>query len=159
MIAKPGPIALLALFALPSVGRAAAPDLPTPAEMAASREDVWGEAAIRAPGGPSYEFFRDLLPPLRYVNTAFRHYPIVLSAPLAPVKARWVSNGSGVNLRADKPPMWKEAGVPVAFFVGDKPEPFGDDVTRLGGPLYAEPGLPVVQVGYVSDGVVFGQEA
>ena len=35
--------------------------LPTPREMAAAREDVWGEAAIRAPGGPSYEFFRDLL--------------------------------------------------------------------------------------------------
>ena len=33
--------------------------------MAESREDVWGEAALRAPGGPSYEFFRDLLPPDR----------------------------------------------------------------------------------------------
>jgi hypothetical protein len=35
------------------------------------------------------------------------------------VKARWVSNGSGINLRADKPPMWKEAGTPVAVFVGE----------------------------------------
>ena len=66
--------------------------LPTPREMAAAREDVWGEAAIRAPGGPSYKFFRDLLPPLRYVNTAFKYYPVVLSAPLAPVKARWRSD-------------------------------------------------------------------
>src|SRR5688500_10226766 len=123
--------------------------------MADAREDVWGEAAIRAPGGPSYEFFRDLLPPLQYVNTAFKHYPLVLSAPAAPVKTRWVSNGSGVNLRADKPPMWKEAGVPVAFLVGEKPEPFGADVTRLDGPRYAEGWLPVVQV---SDGT-YRQEA
>lgn len=108
-------------------------ELPTPREMAVAREDVWGEAAIRAPGGPSYEFFRDLLPPLRYTNAAFKHYPIVLSAPLSPVKARWVSNGSGVNLRADKPPMWKEAGTPVAFFVGEKEEAFGADVERLNG--------------------------
>src|SRR5207248_2572218 len=127
--------------------------LPGPAEMAASREDLWGEAAIRHPDGPGNEFFKDLLPPLRYANTAFRHYPIVLSAPLAPVKARWVSNGSGVNLRADKPPMWKEPGVPVAFFVGDTPEPFGADFGRLSGPRYAEGDLPVVRAGYgVSSG-------
>src|SRR5438105_12911448 len=112
------------------------PGLPSAREMAASKEDVWAEAAIRSPGGPGYEFFRDLLPPLRYVNTAFRHYPIVLSAPLAPVKARWVSNGSGVNLRADKPPMWKEAGVPVEFLVGEPAEAFGADVRRLDGPHY-----------------------
>lgn len=132
--------------------------LPSVAEMAAAREDVWGEAAIRAPGGPSYEFFRDLLPPLRYVNTQFRHYPIVLSAPLAPVKARWVSNGSGVNLRADKPPMWKEAGTPVAFFVGEKAEPFGDDVTRLDGP-YSGNSPPYVSVAYTLDGTVYQQSA
>src|SRR4051794_10096764 len=64
--------------------------LPAPAEMAASLRDVWGEAALARPEGPSYSFFKDLLPPLRYVNTAFRHYPIVLGAPAAPVKARWV---------------------------------------------------------------------
>ena len=73
--------------------------------------DVWGEAALKLPGGPSYEAFRDLLPPLRYTNTRFRDYPVVLSAPAAPAKARWVSNGSAVNARADKPPMWKEAGL------------------------------------------------
>src|SRR3954451_5662290 len=103
------------------------------AEMMAARTDVWAEAALRAPGGPTYEFFRDLLPPLRYVNTAFRHYPIVLSAPLAPVKARWVSNGGGVTLRADKPPMWKEAGTPVAFFVGGAGEAVGAGAERRDG--------------------------
>src|SRR5579871_6724101 len=103
--------ATLGLFAVAFIlsARAEPPrGVPSPQEMAAAREDVWAEAAIRQPGGPSYEFFKDLLPPLRYVNTAFRHYPIVLSAPAAAVKARWVSNGSGVNLRADKPPMWRE---------------------------------------------------
>src|SRR3954468_2349637 len=134
MTAKIGTAAFLLLLALPAVTRAGPPDLPTPREMAAAREDVWGEAAIRAPGGPSYEFFKDLLPPLRYVNTAFRHYPIVLAAPAAPVKARWVSNGSGVNARADKKPMWKEVGFPVRFHVGTPPEPFGDDPSRLDGP-------------------------
>jgi hypothetical protein len=128
----------LYLFALLALPAADPPKLPTPQEMAAARTDVWGEAALKHPDGPSFEFFEDLLPPLRYVNTAFKHYPIVLSAPGHAIKARWVSNGSGVNLKADKPPMWKEAGTPVAFFVGDKGEPFGADVERLTGPY---PGL------------------
>lgn len=133
--------------------------LPSPAEMAAAREDVWGEAALRHPDGPSYEFFRDLLPPLRYANTEFRHYPIVLSAPLAPVKARFVSNGSGINLRANKPPMWKEPGVPVSFFVGEKTEPFGADIERLDGAWYTNGWLPVVQVIDTAGGVAYHQEA
>jgi hypothetical protein len=137
----------------------AADDIPTPREMADSREDVWAEAAIRAPGGPSYEFFKDLLPPLRYVNTAFRHYPIVLSAPLAPVKARWISNGSGINLRADKPPMWKEAGTPVAFFVGDKSEPFGEDIERLSRTRYLQGHLPIIRAGYLAGETLYDQEA
>src|SRR5262245_22541048 len=96
----------VAAVLLGTVAPLAAQPLPTPRQMADAREDVWGEEAVRHPGGPSYEYFRDLLPPLRYVNTTFRHYPIVLSAPGGAVKARWVSNGGGVNLRADKPPMW-----------------------------------------------------
>jgi hypothetical protein len=150
---------LLVLLALPTALRADPPKLPTPQEMAASRTDVWGEAALKHPDGPSYEFFKDLLPPLRYVNTAFKHYPIVLSAPGAAVKARWVSNGSGINLRADKPPMWKEAGTPVAFLVGDKAEPFGADVERLDGPRYLDGWRPVVRVGYLHAGVPYHQEA
>jgi hypothetical protein len=146
---------LVTLLALPA---ADPPRLPTPQEMAAARTDVWGEAALKHPDGPSYEFFKDLLPPLRYVNTAFKHYPIVLSAPLAPVKARWVSNGSGVNLRADKPPMWKEAGTPVAFFVGDKDEQFGADVERLRGPWYAK-AAPMLVVHYKHEKVTYTQVA
>ena len=39
------------------------------------------QAALEQPNGPSYEFFKPLIPPLHYVNADFRHYPIVLSAP------------------------------------------------------------------------------
>src|SRR5262249_57148791 len=127
--------------------------------MAASRQDVWGEAAIRQPGGPSYEFFRDLLPPLRYVNSDFRHYPIVLSAPAGAVKARWVSNGSAVNAGANKKPMWREAGSPVHFRVGDKDEPFGEDLEALDGPRYAGGYVPVVQAAYTRGKGVYEQEA
>ena len=129
------------------------------AAMAASREDVWGEAAIAAPGGPSYEFFRDLLPPLRYANTAFRHYPIVLSAPAAPHKVRWISNGGAVNARANKPPMWREVGVPVQFFVGDDRSPYGADIERLEGPKYADGWLPIVEIAYRHGRARYGQQA
>src|SRR5215469_7400930 len=85
---------LLPLLVILSAGVAvraaeeAAKRLPSVQEMAASRFDIWGEASLRQLGGPSYEFFKDLLPPLRYVNTAFRYYPIVLSAPKERVMAR-----------------------------------------------------------------------
>jgi hypothetical protein len=150
---------VILLVLLSGVAHGEPPQLPSAEEMAKSRHDVWGEAALRHPDGPSYEFFKDLLPPLRYVNTAFRHYPLVLSAPVAAVKARFISNGSGVNLRADKPPMWKEVGTPVAFLVGDNGASFGHDVPRLTGPGYADGWLPMVELRYVSDGVSYSQEA
>src|SRR5688500_11164884 len=78
--------------ASPSVDR----DLPSVQEMIDARTDVWGEAARRQPNGASYAFFKNLLPPLRWVNTDFRHYPILLSAPRSPHKARLVSNGSAI---------------------------------------------------------------
>jgi hypothetical protein len=127
--------------------------------MAAANTDLWGQAAVRHPDGPSYEFFQDLLPPLRYVNTAFRHYPIVLSAPASPVKARWISNGSGINARADKKPMWKEVGFSVRFTVGKGDETFGDKPKHLDGPRYADGHLPIVQTAYTHDGVRYEQEA
>lgn len=97
--------------------------LPSPEEVVAARTDLWGEAAMSQPDGASYEFFRDLLPPLRWTNAEFRHYPLMLSAPRSPVKARLISNGSAVNALANKPPMWFEAGTPVIFSVGDPTRP------------------------------------
>src|SRR4051812_25545944 len=79
--------------------QAQSPSIPTLAEAQAAKRDVWGEAAMQQPNGPSYEFFEKLLPPPRYVDAEFHYYPLLLSAPNAPVKAHLVSNGSGVNLR------------------------------------------------------------
>lgn len=134
-------------------------NLPTAKEMAASLTDVWGEAALRHADGPSYEFFKDLLPPLRYVNTDFRHYPIVLGAPRGAVKARWVSNGSGINARANKKPMWREIGVPVSFHVGDTGEAYGADIEKIDGPRYAEGYLPIVRIGYMHGNTSYEQHA
>src|SRR4051812_20978002 len=59
---------------------------PSIQDVIASKIALWGEAALRQPDGPSYEYFAALLPPLRYVDAPFLHYPIVLSGPNAPVK-------------------------------------------------------------------------
>src|SRR5437764_6190006 len=98
------------------VSSAAAP-LASFEQAVISSRDEWGEASMRQTNGPSYEFFKDLLPPPRYVNADFRYYPIVLSAPHSKVKARIISNGSGVNLRAGAR-SWFEPGTPVFFRVG-----------------------------------------
>jgi hypothetical protein len=122
------------------------------------KEDVWAEAAIKQPGGPSYEFFRDLFPPVKYVNTAFKVYPIVLSAPGAKVKARFVSNGSAINPKADQKPMWYDPKFGVEFFVGEKQEPFGTDPDRLDGPHFVDGWLPIVQLTYRTDSGAVEQE-
>jgi hypothetical protein len=165
---RPAPARAVA-FVLLLVGGAAPAETPEPPAvdrglpsidaMIEARTDVWGEAARAQPNGPSYEFFQPLLPPLRWVNTDFRHYPIVLSAPRAPQKTRLVSNGSAVNARANKPPMWYEQGVSVSFFVGDPPAPFGEDVKRLGEPTWLHGYLPVVSIEYRHEGATWRQEA
>ena len=132
--------------------------LPTVKEMIDARTDVWGDAAMRQPDGASHAFFKDLLPPLQWVNTEFRHYPIVLSAPRSPQKARLVSNGSAINPRANKPPMWNEQGVAVAFFVGKEAEAFGEDLKRLDGPKYLDGFLPIVQLMYRPKDATYREE-
>jgi hypothetical protein len=133
--------------------------LPGLEEVIASEADLWGEAALRQPGGPTYDFFADLLPPLRYVDADFRHYPIVLSAPGSPAKARLVSNGGALNALARQPNWKNEAGIPVHVRVGRDRELFGSDLTRLDGPRYADGFLPIVQLRYTHDGAGYGQEA
>ena len=66
-----------------------------------SDKDLPGETALKLPGGPTYAYFRDLMPPLRYVDANFLCYPITLSAPGNTTKARLVSNGSAVNALRD----------------------------------------------------------
>src|SRR5688572_3773186 len=85
-----------------------------------SKVDVLGEASLKQPGGPSYEYFRNLMPPLRYVDASFRHYPITLSAPGSTSKARLVSNGSAINALQRSRTWINETGKPVTIFVGDK---------------------------------------
>lgn len=123
-----------------------------------SKFDLWGEAARRQPNGPNYEFFAPLLPPLRYVNADFHHYPIVLSASGAPVKARLISNGSGVNLRGGAR-SWNDVGTPIIFRVGSDELRFGEFPERLNGPHYAEGWLPIVEFDYEHGGVRIEQES
>ena len=100
------------------------------------------------PDGPGYEFFAELLPPLRYVRAKFRHYPIPLSAPRATNKARLISNGSAINAKAGGF-AWHDVGFPVQFLVGKDRKPlFGEDLDRLDGPRYAEGYLPIVEMSY-----------
>jgi hypothetical protein len=153
---------LIAFFGLACIGVCLAETPPFPKtreEVLKLREDVWAEAAIRQPGGPSYEFFRDLFPPVRYVNTAFRYYPIVLSAPGAAVKARYVSNGSAINPKADKKPMWYDPPFGVSFHVGEKAEPFGESLDRLDGPHYSSGCLPLIKIAYTHAGTTYSQLA
>ena len=117
-------------------------------EMVRSKTDLWGEASLREKNGASYEFFKDLLPPPRYVNSDFRFYPIVLSAPNAPVKARLISNGSGVNLRGGSR-SWNDNGMPAFFRVGPDEGLFGDQLQRLEHPTLADGYLPVVEIRYL----------
>lgn len=128
-------------------------------QAADSGPDLWGEAALRQPGGPTYAFFEKLLPPLRYVDAEFHHYPITLSAPGNPTKARFVSNGSAINALARQPNWVSEAGRPITFYVGDGREVFGSDLSHLSGPVYADGYLPIVQLSYEAGAATYAQEA
>src|SRR4051794_8897950 len=130
---------------------AAEPGVASLDEAIASKRDLWAEAALKQPDGPSYEFFAPLLPPLRYVDAPFHHYPIVLSAPGAAVKGRLVSNGSVINALARQPNWRGETGVPITFRVGSQREAFGADLRRLDGPRYEAGYLPIVQLRYRHD--------
>ena len=141
-----GPAAAL-LLAVAITAIAAAAPLPSFDEAMQARRDVWGEAAMAQPNGPSYEFFAPLLPPPRYVNADFRYYPIVLSAPNAKVKARLISNGSGLNLRGGAR-SWNDNGTPVTFRVGPDEFVFGGLRDRLHEPMLADGYLPIVEIRY-----------
>jgi hypothetical protein len=153
-----GYLLAVTIFVVPILAGAAEP-LPTPSEVIASKLDLWGEAALRQPGGPSYEFFAQLVPPLRYVDSEFLHYPIVLSAPCAAVKARLVSNSSIINALARQPNYVGEAGTPVHVRVGPGGEPFGGDLDRLDGPHAADGWLPIYRLQYTVGGDHYGEEA
>ncbi len=121
--------------------------LPTLSEVINAKRDLWGEASMGQPNGPSYEFFRDLLPPPRYVHADYRYYPIVLSAPQSLSKASLISNGSGINLRGGAR-SWKENGTPITFRVGPDEFLFGGLRERVSEPVLANAFLPIVEIQY-----------
>ena len=152
-------ICLLVVSASLATSRAAAPNrLASPAEVIAAKADLWGEAALGQPGGPSYEFFEKLLPPLRYVDTDFARYPIVLSAPGSTIKGRLVSDGSAINALARQPNWRNEMGIPLRVLVGRERRAFGSDLGRLTGPTLARGYLPIVRLTYREDGLAYGEE-
>ncbi len=153
-------------LSLPSLAAAqlfAAPALPPLEEAVTAMRDVWGEAALAQPNGPSYEFLAPLLPPPRYVHADFRHYPIILcppgEIPNAPVefrrgadpgarpKARLISDGSGLNLRGGSR-SWNDVGVPVRFRVGPDEFAFGGLRDRVTEPVLADGWLPIPEIRY-----------
>jgi hypothetical protein len=121
--------------------------LPKLEQVLSAKKDLWGEAAMHEPNGASYEFFEKLLPPPRYVNADFHFYPIVLSASNAKVKARLISNGSGVNLRGGTR-SWNDVGTAVTFRVGPDEFRFGEILNRVQHPKLAQGFLPIVQIDY-----------
>jgi len=132
-------------------------DLPGIDEIIEAKTDILGEAAMRQAGGPSYEFFAEAMPPLRYVNAAFRHYPIVLAAPRNGCKARLVSNGSAINAKGGAQ-TWNDAGVPVCFRVGSGEVAFGENLANLDGPRLAGGYLPIVEMSYREGDATYRQE-
>ncbi|MDB6122635.1 MAG: hypothetical protein JWQ71_1628 [Pedosphaera sp.] len=152
-------LALLTLHLAAFSSHAADANSPLPSlkEAVASKEDLYGNAAMRQPNGPSYEFFEKLLPSLHYVNADFQHYPIVLSAPNSKKKSRLIANGSGINLRANTR-SWNELGTPVMFRVGNDEAQYGELLQRLTGPKFAEGYLPIVELDYVHNGANYVQE-
>lgn len=144
----------LVVFAFAGVARPA----PLMEEAISSQEDILANSALQEPDGPSLDFFKSLIPPLHYVNTDFQHYPIVLSAPNAPKKARLISNGSGINLRANTR-AWNEPGTAVMFRVGNDELAYGTFLDRLQGPKWREGYLPIVQMSYRHGAGVYAEDS
>jgi hypothetical protein len=130
----------------------------SPQEVIQAKRDVWGEAALREPGGPSYEFFAKLLPPLRYVDAPYRYYPIVLSAPRAVVKGKVLSTGGIINPLGRRYEWAGEAGIPWHVMVTRKLAAFGSDLKKLDGPYYADGYLPIVQTSYDTEDGQYREE-
>jgi hypothetical protein len=150
----PGFLVVVLLFSLP--GHSAS--VPTLEQAIDSKEDLWGDLAMAQPNGASYEFFEPLLPPLRYVNADFRYYPIVLSAANSKVKARLISNGSGVNLPGGAR-SWRDVGTPITFRVGPDELRFGEIAARLEHPTLADGFLPIPEIKYSHATEVYKLEA
>src|SRR3954453_6368280 len=130
----------------------------TPQQIIESKIDLLGEAALKQPGGPSFEFFANVLPPLRYVDAPYKHYPIVLAAPRSLVKGKVLSKGGIITPLARRHQWVGEAGIPWHVTLGSRHLPFGDDLAKLKGPHFADGYLPIVQLEYASDDGTYREE-
>lgn len=125
---------------------------PTLEEIVASKRDAISDYAISLPGGPTYESLLPLMPPVRWVYSNFRHYPVLLSAPGAVVKGRIASNGSALNPLANNPPTWKENGRELQLTIGQENEIFGSNLEKLTEVRWLDGYKPVWVVDYISRG-------
>ena len=126
--------------------------------MIAARTDVWGDAARQQPNGASYDVLQRPAAAAALGQHRLPPLPDRAQCATGRAKARLVSNGSAINPRANKPPMWYEQGTPVAFFVGDPAEPFGADLKRLEEPTYLDGFLPVVNIMYRANNESYNEE-
>ena len=169
-------VVLLALVAVLTVGaRGAAGESCLPTLDAGSRtridqalrarRDLWGEALLAAPNGPTYEGVRRYLPPLLLAKAAQQtrltasgaHY-LAFSQPDGPQgagsAALHVADGSQIlSHRSD--------GDALTIRVGRRAgERYGSCLTRLTSPRLVEGYLPILQTSYVDTlGARYRQES
>ncbi|HEY7690821.1 MAG TPA: hypothetical protein VH816_00630 [Gaiellaceae bacterium] len=121
-----------------------------------AKQDVWGNALIARPNGPTYEAVRRLLRPLLFARskektlTASGVYYLPFAQPLgvrgAQTVALHVADGSEILSQTAKGPSLK-------VFVGPNGhERFGSCLARLSSPRLADGFLPILQTRYVDSG-------
>src|SRR5580765_3494898 len=129
-----------------------------------AKQDVWGNALIARPNGPTYGAVRRLLKPLLFARsktkalTASGVYYLPFAQPLgvrgAHMVALHVADGSEILSQTAKGPS-------VKVFVGpDGHERYGSCLSRLGTPTLADGFLPILETRYVdAAGTRYGQES
>jgi hypothetical protein len=167
-------VALLALGATAGTGRPAtascAPRAASDAYTAfvqravASRYDLWGNALLRAPGGPTYAAARRYLGPLTRglqwhgrTLAASGSYYVPLSFPFTPygstVFALHVADGSEIVTR-------HIGGPSLSVYVGGGKELYGSCSRRLQPAKLADGYMPILQTSYTdAGGVHYRQES
>jgi hypothetical protein len=167
-------VALLALGATAGTGRPAtascAPRAASDAYTAfvqravASRYDLWGNALLRAPGGPTYAAARRYLGPLTRglqwhgrTLAASGSYYVPLSFPFTPygstVFALHVADGSEIVTR-------HIGGPSLSVYVGGGNELYGSCSRRLQPAKLADGYMPILQTSYTdAGGVHYRQES
>lgn len=128
-------------------------------------EDIWAKEVLARPEGPTYENIKDYLPPLGAVNASFRYYPLVLSLIGSGTKFLFASNGAEVHaspnpwrLEGYRWRSWYRPDFKMSVLIGQDKEAFGKDLERITGPAYLNGYLPVVQIAYEHQGVLYSEE-